>query len=114
MSYSDFTLQTVVKALQLVLNERTDLFAQIPESTVSDHLAITLKENVPLALAINTEKARSELIIAAILVALRKMLHIPADLVVDQWASVGECSSHHEYLCSAAFEPRLSICMIIK
>jgi len=35
--------------------------------------------------------------------------HIPADLVVDQWASVGECSSHHEYLCSAAFEPHLSI-----
>src|SRR5215471_17887270 len=31
------------------------------------------------------------------------------DLVVDQWASVGECSSHHEYLCSGAFEPRLNI-----
>jgi hypothetical protein len=51
MSYSDFTLQTVVKELQLVLNERTNLFAQIPESAISDHLAITLKENVPLALA---------------------------------------------------------------
>ena len=75
MSYSDFTLQKVVKELQLVLNERTNLFAQIPESTISDHLAITLKENIPLALAINTEKARSELIIAAILVELRKMLN---------------------------------------
>ena len=75
MSYSDFTLQAVVKELQLMLNERTSLFAQIPESTISDHLAITLKENIPLALAINTEKARSELIIAAILVELRKMLN---------------------------------------
>jgi hypothetical protein len=28
MSYSDFTLQTVVKKLQLMLNERTNLFAQ--------------------------------------------------------------------------------------
>ena len=55
MSYSDFTLQTVVKELQLVLNERTNLFAQIPESTISDHLAITLKDNVPLALAIHSE-----------------------------------------------------------
>ena len=80
MSYSDFTLQTVVKELQLVLNERTNLFAQIPESTISDHLAITLKENIPLALAINTEKARSELIIAAILVELRKMLNYQISL----------------------------------
>jgi hypothetical protein len=35
MSYSDFTLQTVVKELQLALDERTNLFAQIPESTIS-------------------------------------------------------------------------------
>jgi hypothetical protein len=80
MSYSDFTLQAVVKELQLVLNERTNLFAQIPESTISDHLAITLKENIPLALAINTEKARSELIIATILVELRKMLNYQISL----------------------------------
>ena len=40
--------------------------------------------------------------------------HIPANLVVDQWASVGECSSHHEHLFSAAFEPRLSVGMTIK
>jgi hypothetical protein len=33
MSYSDFTLQTVVKELQLMLNKRINLFAQIPEST---------------------------------------------------------------------------------
>ena len=80
MSYSDFTLQTAVKELQLVLNERTSLFAQIPESVLSDYLAMTLKENVPLALAINTEKARSELIIAAILVELRKMLNYQISL----------------------------------
>jgi hypothetical protein len=80
MSYSDFTLQAVVKELQLVLDERTNLFAQIPESTISDHLAITLKENVPLALAINTEKARSALIIAAVLVELRKMLNYQISL----------------------------------
>jgi len=80
MSYSDFTLQTVVKELQLVLNERTDLFTQVPESAISDYLAITLKENIPLALAINTEKARSELIIAVMLVELRKMLNYQISL----------------------------------
>lgn len=72
MSYSDFTLQTIVKEFQLVLNERTDLFAQVAEIATSDYLSMTLKENVPLALAINTEKARSELIIAVVLVELRK------------------------------------------
>ena len=47
-----------------MLHERSDLFAQVAEVTLSDYLSMTLKENVPLALAINTEKARSELIIA--------------------------------------------------
>ena len=64
-----------LKHFQLVLNERTDLFAQVPELAMSDYLSMTLKENVPLALAINTEKARSELIIAVVLVELRKRLN---------------------------------------
>jgi hypothetical protein len=34
MSYSDFTLQIVVKELQLVLNERTNLFAHVPERAI--------------------------------------------------------------------------------
>jgi len=80
MSYSDFTLQTIVKEFQLVLNERTDLFAQVAEIGISDYLSLTLKENVPLALAINTEKARSELIIAVVLVELRKMLNYQISL----------------------------------
>lgn len=80
MSYSDFTLQKIVKDFQLLLHERTDLFARVPESALSDHLAMTLKENVPLALAINTEKARSELIIAVVLVELRKMLNYQISL----------------------------------
>ncbi|MCB2264112.1 MAG: hypothetical protein LGR52_14425, partial [Candidatus Thiosymbion ectosymbiont of Robbea hypermnestra] len=37
------------------------------------HLADILKENIPLATSINTEKARSELIISPILVELRKI-----------------------------------------
>ena len=42
---------------------------------VSDHLKITLKENIPLALNINTEKARSEMLIVPMLIELRKLLH---------------------------------------
>jgi uncharacterized membrane protein len=80
MAYSDFTLPKVVKEFQLVLNERSDLFAQVAEVTLSDYLSMTLKENVPLALAINTEKARSELIIAVVLVELRKILNYQISL----------------------------------
>lgn len=42
MSYSDFTLQTIVKEFQLVLNERIDLFAQVAEIGINDYLSLTL------------------------------------------------------------------------
>ena len=76
MSYSEFTNLTLVKKqFNLVLDETHNLFATVSEITISEKLAETLSENVPLALAIATEKARSELIIAPVLVELRKLLH---------------------------------------
>lgn len=97
MSYSDFTLQAVVKAFQLVLNERTALFAQVPELALSEHFSMTLKDNVPLALAINTEKARSELIIAVVLVELRKRLNYQISLFSGP-APLSSCLSVHRPL----------------
>jgi len=76
MSYSEFTTLTMVKKkFDLILDETHNLFATVPEVKISEILATILAENVPLALAISTEKARSELIIAPILVELRKLLH---------------------------------------
>ena len=75
MAYSDFTLASVQRQFHLTIHEAQDLFVVAPEVSVSDFLHTTLDENVPLALAIQTEKARSELIIAPILVELRKLLH---------------------------------------
>jgi len=49
-----------------------DLFADIPELPPSSYLQTTLNENVSLATAINTEKARAELIIAPILLEVRR------------------------------------------
>ncbi|MGF1522292.1 MAG: hypothetical protein ACFBSF_08245 [Leptolyngbyaceae cyanobacterium] len=72
MPYSDFTLETVKKKLQLQLQEHIDLFVGVPERSPSDLLSETLAYNVPLALAVNTEKSRSELIIAPILLELRR------------------------------------------
>jgi hypothetical protein len=73
MAYSDFTsLNQLKKQFNLTLHEEMDLFSSVPEIKCSDFLAMTLKENIPLALAIDTEKARSEMIVAPILIELRK------------------------------------------
>ncbi|HAN45742.1 MAG TPA: hypothetical protein DCQ32_04225 [Cyanobacteria bacterium UBA8156] len=72
MAYSDFTLETAIAKLGLELRDRPGLFRDIPPRSPSDMLQGILAENTPLALASNTEKARSELIIAPILVELRR------------------------------------------
>ncbi|MGB5960270.1 MAG: hypothetical protein WBG73_06385 [Coleofasciculaceae cyanobacterium] len=74
MAYSDFTLDKVIKTFALTISEKVGLFSKLPELDISEALVETLRENLPLALAINTEKARSEMIIAPILIELRKRL----------------------------------------
>ena len=72
MSYSEFTLESVQIAFDLTIIERANLLNDTALSESSDFLKELLKEFAPLALAMNTEKARSELIIAPILVEVRK------------------------------------------
>jgi len=74
MSYSDFTLEKVQKAFDLTISEDVDLFANVPHLEPSALLTEFLQDNAQLALKINTEKARSEMIIAPILLDLRKQL----------------------------------------
>jgi hypothetical protein len=73
MSYKDFTLRKIQARFGLDLIKRTGIFADVEERAVSQSLRDILLENVPLATAINTEKARSELIISPVLVELRKV-----------------------------------------
>jgi hypothetical protein len=73
MAYSDFTLPEVKRKFGLAIDEDSELFPEIPETVVSRWLQETLRETFSLALAIHTEKARSELLIAPILVELRKL-----------------------------------------
>ena len=73
MSYSNFTLKDVKSQLGVLLIEKNNLFSDVEEMEISQLLRDVLAENVPLASAINTEKARSELIIANILVEVRKI-----------------------------------------
>jgi hypothetical protein len=74
MAYSDFkTLTKVRQAFGLTIEESVDLFTDIPEVLPSSSLQSTLDENVFLATAINTEKARSELIITPVLLEVRRI-----------------------------------------
>ena len=75
MSYSEFTFQSLRDILALHLRQDASLFAHIEAVAVSEYLQTTLQENVALALNINTEKARSEMIIAPMLIEVRKILH---------------------------------------
>lgn len=72
MAYSNFTLETVRKTFHLEKIESTDTFSDIEPLDPSEDLTRELAKKVPLAIAIRTEKARSELIVASILVELRE------------------------------------------
>ena len=72
MAYSNFTLETVRKTFQLEADEAADISSHIEPVPPSEYLITTLARKVPLALAIGTEKASSELIVADILVELRE------------------------------------------
>jgi hypothetical protein len=75
MAYSDFTLTSITKAFNLTIRDRVDMFSTVAEVPISPLLKEILRENVPLALASNTEKSRSEMIISPILIELRKQLN---------------------------------------
>ena len=75
MAYSSFTLSKVKADFGIITNETTDLFEAIAPTAPSDLLSLTLKEQLPLANAISTEKARSELIIMPILIEVRRILN---------------------------------------
>lgn len=73
MAYSNFTLRDVQKIFQLNIREEMGLFTSIAPVPISESLALLLSENIPLAVSINTEKARSELIVVNILLELRRL-----------------------------------------
>lgn len=80
MAYSNFTLRQVEKSFNLQIEEQLDLFAHVEAIAPSDDLKRILAENIPLALAINSEKARSEFLIAPTLLELRRRSPIPISL----------------------------------
>ncbi len=80
MAYSNFTLETVKKEFQLELVELAGIFAEIEPVVPSTLLTTILVKKVPLATTINTEKARSELIVADVLFELWEQFNMRISL----------------------------------
>ena len=72
MAYSNFTLEAVQKAFQLEAIQAVGIFSETEPIEPSAELTKALAKKVPLAVAIGTEKAKSEMIVADLLVELRE------------------------------------------
>jgi hypothetical protein len=72
MAFNDFTLDGLIEQFDLQVVEDSDHFAAYPPVPISERLRETLEENVPVAVEVSTEKARSELIIAPVLMEVRR------------------------------------------
>jgi hypothetical protein len=74
MPYSKFTLSRVVEDFELIVREEPNLFAAIDPVKPTALLQEILLENVPWAIAVGSEKARSEGIINPVLLEVKRQL----------------------------------------
>jgi hypothetical protein len=75
MAYSSFSLNQVKTVFDLQIDETQNLFSNITPVEPSDLCRQILQEQFPLASAINTEKARSELVIMPLMMEVRRKLN---------------------------------------
>ena len=80
MAYSNFTLETVREAFDIEEVDIAGLFSNSEPMAPSELLTAVLARNIPLATAIGTEKAKSEMIVADVLVELREQLDLSISL----------------------------------
>lgn len=73
MPYSQFDIELVRDNFNITIIESVGTFANVQEISYSDILAETLRFNTPIALAINSEKSRSEMVITPILLELKRL-----------------------------------------
>jgi hypothetical protein len=74
MAYSDFrTVDQIQETFDVSVTSGHALFRDVDVVAPTPQLADILAENTPLALNINTEKARSEMIITPVLIEVRKL-----------------------------------------
>lgn len=81
MAYGDFDLKTAVHQFGLTENQNTDLFAEVEPLEPSDFLRDWLNEFAPVALGVNSERARSEFIIAPMLAESKRRAGTPVTIL---------------------------------
>jgi hypothetical protein len=74
MSYRTFTLRRAKEELNLNFIEGIHFIPDVEPIPPSEYLADFLQESIPSAIAMGSEKARSELIISPVLFEVRKKL----------------------------------------
>ncbi|MBA3921945.1 MAG: hypothetical protein H0X31_09700 [Nostocaceae cyanobacterium] len=84
MAYSDFTVGKVKQAFGIQTIEGKPFFPAIAPVAPSSTLLEVLEETLPLAVALPSEKAKSELLISPILVEVRKYLKRQVSLFSGQ------------------------------
>ena len=98
MAYSNFTLETVRETFDIEEVDIAGFFSDSEPMAPSELLSTVLARNIPLATAIGTEKAKSEMIVADVLVELREQLDLGISLfsgidfnVDDESGLIGVC-----------------------
>ncbi len=84
MAYSDFTVGKVKQTFGIETIEGKTFFPTMPAVAPSSTLLEILDETLPLAVALPSEKAKSELLISPILVEVRKYLKRQVSLFSGQ------------------------------
>lgn len=74
MAYHQFTIERVRKEFGFNVADEADLFVAIEPAEVGPRLLDLLEEYLPLAIGNATEKARSELIVAPVLLEIRRRM----------------------------------------
>ena len=74
VDYSDFTVRKVKQTFGITTIEGGSFFPEIKPIAPGNMLTEFLEETLPLAVALQSEKAKSELLISPILVEVRKIL----------------------------------------
>lgn len=75
MSYRDFNISRVKQKFNLKLVEGKRFLPEIEPVSPNPYLLEYLKDSIPLAIAMGSEKARSELIISPILFEVKKLFN---------------------------------------
>ena len=112
-SYARFTMEEITEGLGIVIEQSPGLFANAEPVSIREFVVEMLRENLPLAQAIGTEKAKSELLVAPLLTELRLLTNKEISLfsgvefnVVPSQGLKGVCDfliskSHSQYTIDA-------------